>query len=1354
MDKLDAVDKLNGNNYVKWSDDIEAILTLKDLWEFVDPDHKEDKDPKKDKDGQEVAVKVDPQKDKKARAILMLSVQTHLQGVIRKAESARAAWKSLRDVYQAQSTARQMSLKRQLHSLSKAPSESITDYVGRATDLQDQLAAAGYEADEQDVVLSVLKGLPVEYEMIVTVLEDTKGLTVGTMLTRLLPTEERLVTRGAGKVHTEERAFYSGHAEKPALRCWYCRQYGHIQSNCKKAKADRDHEAQVAGRNRGSDRRGYRGGGADRTYAMGATANDWDTTDWTQWVLDSGASHHVTGNPDLLRNVRPCTDITVTFGNGQRHKAEMVGDVDITLDVRMDTDMHGGQTVLRLHDVLYIPGAVTNLLSVRSATKHGSSFVFHEDYCIVRHQKTLVATAAYGADGVYSLRDMSAEWDYDRLMSPSKLTDAVLTALRDDHARQPAADAGVEGAQLWHRRYGHLGFDNLTKLVQEDMVEGVNVPAQTFAQCKSHTCEPCIFAKQHKSPFPTADEAKDANAPLHLIHMDVCGPFHMPSLGGCKYVATFLDDYSKMSFVRPITYKSEVPDIVQEVIQQLEKQSGHVCRVVRTDNGGEYVNADLSAFFKSKGIVHQTTVPYTPEQNGAAERLNRTLMERVRAMISDADLPAGLWAEAVLTANHIRCRSPTANKTKTPYELFYGSKPDVSAMRVFGSTVYAHVPKEKRHKLEPRSERGIMVGYGLTTKGYRVLQPDNHVIVCRDVIFDEGVKAGAAQDRRVPSPPVLVPAPDMPMVASFPIDVGDVVDDAPDAPVDDAPGADASVRDAPADASPAAAEPGRYPSRVRRPAGPYWMGTQGTALTARAEYVEPATYEEAMASDHAEQWKQAMDEEMESLRTNQTWVLQELPSDAKAIPVKWIYKVKTDANGNLERFKARLVAKGYAQREGIDFDEVFAPVSKYATLRALLAKAAIEDLEVHQLDIKTAFLNGDLEERIFIEQPPGYVEGHGSTACHLQRALYGLRQAPRQWHACLKQELEQHGFSETDGDPGLFVHHSKDSSVYLLVYVDDILIVAKDLSMVAWAKNKIMGAFKARDLNEAQLYLGMTIQRDRQARTLKLGQERMVVQLLAKYGMSDAKSQTVPLNTAIKLSRDEGSPLDQAQYPYSQLVGSLLHLSNCTRPDIAHSVGVLAKYMSKPTTVHWGAALGVLRYLAGTTDHGVCFGGHKVDCELAGYCDADYAGDLDTRRSTTGYVFVLNGGAISWSSRRQQTVAASTAEAEYMAAAAATKEALWLRKLLADLHFSVNTIVIRADNQGALQLLKNPITSMRSKHIDVLYHFARERVERKEVVFEYVKTELNIADVLTKALPKGKHAFCSDGMGVSNVVMT
>ena len=245
--------------------------------------------------------------------------------------------------------------------------------------------------------------------------------------------------------------------------------------------------------------------------------------------------------------------------------------------------------------------------------------------------------------------------------------------------------------------------------------------------------------------------------------------------------------------------------------------------------------------------------------------------------------------------------------------------------------------------------------------------------------------------------------------------------------------------------------------------------------------------------------------------------------------------------------------------------------------------------------------------------------------------------------------------------------------------------------------------------------------------------------------MLEAKALNTPLSTSTKLTK-EGEPLDQETYGYSSIIGSLMYLSVCTRPDISQAVGVLARYMAQPTTMHWQAAKGVLRYLAGTADYGITFGGTKTGLEA--YTDADYAGDIDTRRSTTGYVYILNGGAISWSSRLQQTVAASTTEAEYMASAFAIKEGLWLRKLFNDLKLGINVIDINADNQSAIKLLKNPVFSMRSKHIDVIYHFARERVNRGEVRFSYVRTESMVADALTKPLPASKFQYCRNAMGV------
>lgn len=394
-----------------------------------------------------------------------------------------------------------------------------------------------------------------------------------------------------------------------------------------------------------------------------------------------------------------------------------------------------------------------------------------------------------------------------------------------------------------------------------------------------------------------------------------------------------------------------------------------------------------------------------------------------------------------------------------------------------------------------------------------------------------------------------------------------------------------------------------------------------------ASVTEPTTYEEALQCEYAAEWLHAMAEEMASLHSNNTWTLTALPPGVNPIPVKWVYKIKRDANGNVERFKARLVAKGFRQKEGIDFDEVFAPVGKYSTLRVLLSMAAAQDLEMHQLDIKTAFLNGVLEEQVYIQQPPGYEEGEPGTVCHLHKSLYGLRQAPRAWHLRLKEELEKLGFTASAADPGLYISNDKAGTSFLLVYVDDILILSKALDTVKTVKTALQGVFDAHDMGDAYYFLGMTIERDRTSNTIKLSQARMATDLVARYGMSESKSRGIPLSLSTRLVLDDGEPLDKSTCTYGNLIGSLLYLSVCTRPDISQAVGALSKYMSNPTTVHWQAAKGLLRYLAGTVDYGITFSGTSTD--IMGYCDADYAGDLDTRRSTTGYVFIMNGGCNS-----------------------------------------------------------------------------------------------------------------------------
>jgi hypothetical protein len=431
------------------------------------------------------------------------------------------------------------------------------------------------------------------------------------------------------------------------------------------------------------------------------------------------------------------------------------------------------------------------------------------------------------------------------------------------------------------------------------------------------------------------------------------------------------------------------------------------------------------------------------------------------------------------------------------------------------------------------------------------------------------------------------------------------------------------------------------------------------------------------------------------------------------------------------------------QREGIDYNETFAPVSKYTTVRVLLALAAAHGWDVQQLDVKIAFLQGELQEPVYVQQPAGYEDG-AARVCLLTKALYGLKQAPRAGYEKLHAELIKLGYEVSTADPGLYVCDKEVAGrrVCLRVYVDDMLLVSPSADAVAEAKAALLGVFDARDMGAVGDFVGMRVERDLAAGTITISNERLVKDLLSRFGMEVANSRQVPMSPDLVLRREDGAPLDQSRHQYSSLVGGLLYLATTVRPDISYPVGVLSKYMSCPTVTHWKAARGVLRYLAGTSRVGITYG--AAPAVLHGYCDADYGREVDTRRSTTGYVYTIAGGAFSWSSKRQPTVAASTTEAEYMAASAAAKEALWLRKLLAEMGEPVGTVSVSCDSNGALALLHNPVTSERSKHIDVHHHFVRERVALGQVCCRYVNPAVNPADMFTKPLAIVKHtAFCS-----------
>jgi hypothetical protein len=469
-----------------------------------------------------------------------------------------------------------------------------------------------------------------------------------------------------------------------------------------------------------------------------------------------------------------------------------------------------------------------------------------------------------------------------------------------------------------------------------------------------------------------------------------------------------------------------------------------------------------------------------------------------------------------------------------------------------------------------------------------------------------------------------------------------------------------------------------------------------------------------------------------------TWDVTDLPSGRKAIGCKWVFKRKKDAEGNVARYKARLCAKVFSQVHGIDYNETFSPVAKLQAIRTVLALAAKLDLELQQMDVRTAYLNSGLKETIFMGLPklPHTMKNvpKGKVAL-LRKGLYGLKQAGRNWNTKINKFLTDFGFRRCKSDPCIYRLNRGKSIVFLVLYVDDLILAHNDKKLVTELKSKLGAEYDMKDLGDLCWCLGMQVTRHRPTRTLTIDQSSFAEAILKTFRMDECSPVTTPIVTGSKLTSDAQTDDSDLEKKYRQAVGSLMYLMLGTRPDLAFSVCTLSRFMAKPTAQHWVAMKRVLRYIRGTAELGIVFSGEKESRNLFGYCDSDWGGDTDTRKSTTGYIFFFV-GPISWNTKRQPTVALSTTEAEYMAACTAAKQAIWLQQLFGELGFPQGTTNIFQDNRGCIQLANNPVFHKRTKHIDIRYHFIRELITDMRINLPWISTKDMVADFLTKPLAR------------------
>jgi len=815
-----------------------------------------------------------------------------------------------------------------------------------------------------------------------------------------------------------------------------------------------------------------------------------------------------------------------------------------------------------------------------------------------------------------------------------------------------------------------------------------------------------------------------------------------------RYLITFIDDYSRKTWVYFLMEKSEAYSTFKSFKARVEKETGTYIRRLRTDRGGEFTSQDFTDFCNEHGIQRQLTTAYTPQQNGVAERKNRTIMNMVRSMLTAKQIPKTFWPEAVNWTVHILNRCPTlVVKNKTPAEMWNGHKPSVDYFRVFGCISHVHVPDSKRVKLDARSVKCILLGVSDESKAYKLFDPiSNKIIISRDVVFEEDQQWTWDDDHKQAIFTELEwendtegaveneggePESDDSEESIFNEETGD---SEPDGGNIEADGDNINISHEDINISHE-----EHETRTRRPPG--WIRDYETGqglsdeetvnLTHLALFTDgdPITFAEAVKS---EKWRKAMDQEIQAIEKNDTWDLTVLPSGGKTIGVKWVFKTKFNEHGEVDKYKARLVAKGYCQQHGIDYAEVFAPVARLDTIRIVISIAAQKSWVIYQLDVKSAFLHGEITEEVFVEQPPGYEQkGHEAKVYRLKKALYGLKQAPRAWYSRIETYFSKEGFIKCPYEHTLFIKTAGGGKILILcLYVDDLIFTGNDNAMFEEFKKSMKTEFDMTDLGRMKYFLGIEVLQ--KADGIFITQRKYAQEILERFNMAQCNSVHNPVVPGFKLTKDEeGVAADSTVY--KQIVGSLMYLT-ATRPDLMFSVSLISRYMERPTDSHFQAAKRILRYIKGTIVFGIFYKkGGKA--ELVGYSDSDYAGDQNDRKSTSGYAFLMTSGAVSWSSKKQPVVTLSTTEAEFVAAASSACQVVWLRRILTILNQEQsNPTVVFCDNISAIKLSKNPVMHGHSKHIDVRFHFLRDLVKDGILELIHCSTQQQVADILTKPL--------------------
>lgn len=1124
-------------------------------------------------------------------------------------------------------------------------------------------------------------------------------------------------------------------------RCWGCGEEGHMLRNCpgraeqlrkqreKYLQAQRERVATVrpAREEATPSAPWFTMMVTERVMRIDSTVNE------SLWLIDSGATSHMTPVSACLERMEP---VTIPLGTANKSSGGLAASGKGCVHVVTEVD-NGQMVSIVLNDVLYAENLACPILSVSKMVKAGLNvdFVHNRVYrtCDGNSGPTMPIQWIGNLPFLHlkcktRVGEVSLGKPATNVSQSSESSSAVAEPHSMDKLEMvlPCAAGQWSAAKIMamHNCLGHCGVKALRRLY----------PGKVPSSMTSLACQPCALGKSKRLPYPQVAE-HTASKPLQLVHVDFWGPVPAEGLEGQRYLFGVWDAYSSYKAVYARANRADKLSCIQKFIQKEGMPDA-----IRGDN--EFSFTQLKDYCRFHGIDLQKSAPYAHQQNGLAERGWGVLADYARAMMIWANAPQEMWpyawVHAARTSNVVPCRGAS----KTPSQMFLESpdtpetpRRETAPFPPWGCTAYVHIDKElQSSKVDARALQGVYLGCCRTRRAHKIFVPSQgRIVKSRNVRFDEhlpGWPEGAST-----LPPEL-------------LGMESDTDHSTEARSEDSA--------SPLPLEERAEEGPRRSARLRSVAPvdyhePELPHVQGLCLAATDEDSADSfahlytgrdertlTFAEVMHSPDSALWKSAIIRELTELGNLDTWELAVLPPGRKCVQHKWVFKRKPKPDGTVERYKARIVGKGFTQRAGVDYFDTFMSVIRPESVRCLLHVALAHGLEAFQLDIGNAFLNAYLKEEIYVSIPEGYTLLGTASASELEgkvmklkKGLPGLKQSGRNWQECFEKWLEQHGLTQSRHDPCVFYTTARD--MLIGVYVDDVVVCCKSSKEYKSFIVKLEESFRVTTLDHMEWFLGLHFQHS--PRHIAMDQQQYIQQVLERFGMADAACKAVPLAPGTSVAVIKDSPPFDKPTDYRAAIGSLLYIARWTRPDISFATAFLGRFAHSPTVAAWKALQHVLSYLKSTPSLGLHFTS-TVD-PLVAYADSDFANDAEDRKSITGYIFMCGANVLSWKSGKQELVATSTTEAEYVAMFSTCQEARFLGPLLHELHGrDPQPVVIYTDSNCAAALANNPVGHKRCKHIDVKFHSVRESVKLGRVSIDRVDTADNPADVFTKAVSR------------------